>query len=81
MVSSGVVRWDFSQLCGSELLWSYCYPQCNGTPEMDETLELSQGWTPSPSVLSALGGSGLSGDGELAGGFRESCAAACAPRC
>lgn len=83
MASSGEVRWDSSQLCESELLWLYCYPQYSGKPAVlqGESLELSQEWTPSPSVLSALEGSGLSGDGELACDFRGSCVAACAPRC
>lgn len=83
--SGGVVRSDSSQLCGSELLWWCCYPQCSGmTAELQGgSSELSQGWTPNPSVLSALEGNGLSAGGEFAGarGSRESYAAVCAPRC
>lgn len=81
MGSGGVVRWDSSQLCESELLWSCCYPQCSGM--QSESLVSFQGWTPNPSVLSAPEGSGLSGDGAFVGGrgSRGSYAVACAPLC
>lgn len=83
--SGGGVRWDSSQLCGNEPLWSCCYPQCSGMPVVlqSESPELSQGWTPNPSVLSALEGSGLSGGGEFVDGrdSHESYAVFCAPRC
>lgn len=85
VASGGEVRWDSSRLCGSELLWSCCYPQCSGMPValQSESLGLSQGWTPNPSVLSALEGSGLNGDGGSVGGrgFHESYAVVGAPRC
>lgn len=85
MVSGGVVRLDSSQLCGSELLWWCCYPQCTGMTAVLQggSSESPQVWTPNPSVLSALEGSGLSADGEFAGGrgCRGSYAAVCAPRC
>lgn len=83
VASSGAVRWDFSQLCGSELLWLYCSPQYSETPAVlqGEPSELSQGWTPGPSVLSARAVSGPGGDGELACGFRGFCVAACALQC
>lgn len=85
MVNGDEVKWDSSQLCGSELLWSCCYPQSNGMLLVLQvgSLESSQESTPNPSVLSAHEGSGLNEDGELAGecGLRESCVAVCAPQC
>lgn len=85
MVSGGAVRWDSSLVCGSELSWSCCYPRYSGMTVVlqSESSELSRGWTPNPSVLSALEGSGLSGGGEFVcgHGFHESCAVVCAPRC
>lgn len=48
-----------------------------------ESSESSQGWTPNPSVLSALEGSGLGGGGESVGGsgLHGSYAVVCVPRC
>lgn len=84
-MSDGEVRWDSSQLCGSEQLWSCCYPQSSGMPVvlLGDSLALSQGWIPNPSAPSALEGSGLSVDDELADGndFREFCATVYAPQC
>lgn len=85
MVNGDEVKWDSSQLCGSEPLWLCCYPRSSGKPAAPRvgSSASSQGWTPNPSVLSAPEGSGPSGDGEAAGerGLRGSCAAVCAPRC
>lgn len=48
-----------------------------------ESSELSRGWTPNPSVLSALEGSGPSEDGEFVGGcgLHAFYAVVGAPRC
>lgn len=84
VVSSGVVRWDSSLLCGSEQLWSCCYPQCSGMIEvsLSGSLGLFLGWTPNPSVLSALEGNVLNEDEfACARCFHESCAVSCAPQC
>lgn len=84
VVSNGGIRWDSSLLCGSGRLWSCCYPRCSGMTAvpLSESQKPTPEWTPNPSVLSALEGSGLSGSASVCGrGFRESCAVACAPRC
>lgn len=84
MVNSGGIRWDSSLLCGSERLWLCCYPRCSGmtTVPLSESQRPIREWTPNPSVLSALEGSGLSGGASVSGrGFRESYAVACARLC
>lgn len=81
VVSNGVTRWDSSPLCESERLWLCCYPRCSGMTAvpLSESQKPTLEWTPNPSVLSALEGSGLSGNASVCGrGFREPYAVSCA---